>query len=503
MEILADSFRPQEALSLQVADAMVRKINNIKKGPHTNSDIEFVISCGDNGDSQQQNELQNYVNVLDGRKVIPNTATPGKYIGVQDNTLTVNFQSYYHPDIAISPEFLDLYKVGYGFPSFQNILNEASKPFVPTGLIYPWYTANGNHDCTKLGNYGLGSFSMLRLINQLGIGQLPDGLGSQLIQAMDPQLAREFVVALETQNAELALEIIKKSVLREVPPSTKRLLYTPAEFLSTHFNTTKSPGPVGHGFTEENVINNTLYYKFNVSKCVTGFVLNTCNPSGNLDDPNLAPNGSIGRIQLSWLESELAKYHSTYYNVLGELVKTGNEDKLCILFSHHNHSTMDNIYNELDAADNDPQKIDGIDFIKVIQRYPNVVLWVNGHTHRNIVTPIYNLNMFSNKYDNYCYNGFWEINTASFIDFPEQARIIEIANNCDGTLSLFGTIINHLSPPEVDHCGTKYSITEMASISRSLSFNDPFNDARTRGGLPKDRNVELLINNPLLRNYIK
>jgi len=137
---------------------------------------------------------------------------------------------------------------------------------------------------------------------------------------------------------------------------------------------------------------------------------------------------------------------------------------------------------------------------------PQLILWVNGHTHRNIVLPIKTrpecLNGYC-KYNNedYEYTGFWEINTASHIDFPQQSRIVEIADNQDGTLSIFGTLIDHLSPPDVNHKGSKYSLTEIASISRELSYNDPFNDPRTRGGLPKDRNVELVINNPICRNW--
>lgn len=503
---LQDSFRPQEGLTLQVADAMVRKINSIKEGPHTHLPISFVISTGDVGDSQQQNELQNYVNVLDGRKVYPNTATPGRYIGVQDDTPTINYSSFYHPnDIGIP----DDYKVGYGFPSYNNLLNCASEPFQPTGLIYPWYTACGNHDCAKLGNYGLGSYSMVELLNQLGTGTLPEGLNSKLIQAMTPTQAEAFALALQKQDSTAAFDIIKNSILRNVPRSGKRVLYTPAEFISTHFNTTNFPGPKGHGYTIDNINNNTLYYKFNVSEDIIGFTLNTCNPSGNLVDISLAPNGSLGRIQLSWLESELRKYHSSYYNVLGQLVKTGNKDKLYVLFSHHNHTTMNNTYNELDSVDNDPQKIDGVEFIKTIQRYPNVILWINGHTHRNIITPLYNTNNFDdcledcNDENKYQYNGLWEINTCSFVDFPQESRIIEIANNMDGTLSIFGTIIDHLSPPNIckKQCDCNYTITEMASISRTLSYNNPYDDSKTRGGLPKDRNVELIINNPLSRNW--
>jgi metallophosphoesterase (TIGR03767 family) len=517
VEELQDTFRPNEALSLQVADAMVRKINNIKRGPHTNCDIEFVISCGDNGDGQQKNELQNYINVLDGRTVYPNTATPGKYIGVQDNTPTVNFRQFYHPDVQNNPNLEDIYKVQYGFPSYNNILNEAAKPFKPTGLNYPWYTTNGNHDGTKLGGYGLNLYSMFQLFDQIATGNIP-GKGSKLIQAMNPALAKQFIVELQKQNTAGVLDIINKSVLRDIPASDKRVQYTRDDFIAMHFNTDIFPGPVGHGFCEDNRINSTLYYEFKVSKYIDGFVLDTCNPSGNLEDVGLAADGSIGRKQLSWLESELIKRHSTYLDTQGHLVRTDNPNRLCILFSHHDHNTMNNIFNSLDVVDPDPQKVPGSGFIQFVQRFPNVILWVNGHEHRNIVTPMrvpasqqnryesYNKHTNNNNSDSkeceeYEYTGFWEINTASHIDFPQQSRIIEVSDNMDGTLSIFGTLIDHLSPPDVDHHGDCYTLTEMASISRELSYNDPFNDPRTRGGTPEDRNVELIINNPLLRDW--
>jgi len=54
----------------------------------------------------------------------------------------------------------------------------------------------------------------------------------------------------------------------------------------------------------------------------------------------------------------------------------------------------------------------------------------------------------------------------------------------------------------LNHFKEEYSIEEIASISRELSFNDPFivdqfDDALSRTGTKLDRNVELLIFNPL------
>lgn len=43
-------------------------------------------------------------------------------------------------------------------------------------------------------------------------------------------------------------------------------------------------------------------------------------------------------------------------------------------------------------------------------------------------------------------SGFWEISTASHIDFPQHARILELVDNGDGTLSIFGTLVDHPAP---------------------------------------------------------
>lgn len=524
---LSDSFRPYEAFTTQVGEQMVKRINAVERGPHLKQKFGMVVNTGDNGDSQLTTELQNYINLLDGKEVVPNPADPGNYVGVQDNFPSEAYPIYYHPDQA--PEGLpdDFYKVAFGYPNFENILQAAMRSFKATGLKVPWFTCSGNHDSTKLGNYSLGFFRMLTLFDQLAVGELPD-LGSKLIESMTALQAKALVAALVTQDAEKVLAIINRSKLREIPKTQKTVQYTSANFINMHFNTSGSP--IGHGFTERNIQENVLYYTFKISECITGIMLDTCNPNGNLVDFSLAPNGSIGRIQLSWLEEELRKRSSRYYNNQGQLVKTNNKDEIVILFGHHSLETMNNIYTNPEVTfDNDPQRITGNEFRKVINRYPNIVCFIAGHEHRNRVTPFPDP---SGKTD-----GFWQIITASHIDYPQQSRIIEIGDNHDGTLSIFCTMIDHLSPADVDRgcfstgparnccdksynsysnskdskdscdkkCEEEYSIEEIASISRELSFNDPFisdqfDQAENRTGTKLDRNIELLVFNPLCRN---
>ena len=92
--------------------------------------------------------------------------------------------------------------------------------------------------------------------------------------------------------------------------------------------------------------------------------------------------------------------------------------------------------------------------------------------------------------------GFWEINTASHIEYPQQSRSIEIVDNQDGTLSIFSIVIDHAGVITPDRT-PPYDVLELAGISREIAAND-FLLAQPPAniGQPQDRNVELLIAKP-------
>jgi hypothetical protein len=120
-------------------------------------------------------------------------------------------------------------------------------------------------------------------------------------------------------------------------------------------------------------------------------------------------------------------------------------------------------------------------------KYPNVIAYVAGHTHANRV------DLFRKGR-----GGFWQINTASHIDWPQQSRLIEVMDNRDGTLSLFSTILDHAAPiatppPGTDASGFRHD--ELTSIGRVLAWNDPQNDAGHLGRR-RDRNLELVLQDP-------
>ena len=83
--------------------------------------------------------------------------------------------------------------------------------------------------------------------------------------------------------------------------------------------------------------------------------------------------------------------------------------------------------------------------------------------------------------------------------------MLQVFDNEDGTLSLFGTILDHVGGVAAPAPGTAaagLTPTNLASIGRTLSYNDDQTGARSckvnpcGEGLADDRNVELLIDDP-------
>jgi hypothetical protein len=113
--------------------------------------------------------------------------------------------------------------------------------------------------------------------------------------------------------------------------------------------------------------------------------------------------------------------------------------------------------------------------LELLLRFRNVVLWLNGHIHANRITPR------SGPYDGH---GFWEVTTSSLVDWPCQARLVELFEAGDALLGIGCTM--------VDHEGT-----ELAALHRELAGNVPFNGFDSwRPGALEDRNVILLLPRP-------
>lgn len=477
------AWRPQETLLTQVAEAMVQTLNDLARGPITGRPYDFAVSTGDNSDNRHENELERFVTMLDGGPITPSSGDPSLYEGVQDSVM---FDAqYWHPD----PGPADQYKTMYGFPDYPGLLEAAVVPFQAQGLNVPWYSAFGNHDYLLQGNFiekenldpanaleqiATGSRKILALpLFYAALELIKEGSGVDLFLAefLDPfGIDHDWPTFISRWNS-------LTTPAREVTADPKRHIVSRAEFVQAHLDSPATPGPVGHGFTQANIDNDTLYYTFEPVPGILGITLDTVNPGGEAD-------GSLDQTQVQWVEARLQEVHSQYYDLGGNLVQTGNQDKLVVLFSHHHLATLTNALPDPNNL-NEPRVLGGV-FEALLHRYPNVVLWLNGHSHY--------CRTFAHPDPLGRTNGFWEVNTPSHIDFPQQSRIVELVDNKDGTLSVFATLVDHAAPPETGPVTN--DILRLASISRELSANDPQINLATQLGSLQDRNVELLIEAP-------
>jgi hypothetical protein len=183
---------------------------------------------------------------------------------------------------------------------------------------------------------------------------------------------------------------------------------------------------------------------------------------------------------------------SSYYDASGQAVSTSNKNRYVVLFSHHGLGSLDNHEGaELDPLQpeiNDVPRHRSDEIAALVHRFPNVIAWVNGHVSENTVMPRPAPPGRS--------GGFWEIGTGPHSGSACQARLLDVVDNHNGSLSIFCTMIDHAGPAAP---GGRDDVLRVASIARELAANGPQGGDGPKRGRTEDRNVELVIRAPFRR----
>ncbi len=449
-----DASRPQDTMTVQVLAQMVSAVNRARYSPLTGAPMSAVINTGDSADSRNELELSWCIDILDGRSVNPNSGRAGEYQGVQ---IWDDADYVYHPD---NP---DLNEFGTrGFPQLPGVLQAAVDQQVDSvGLPVPWFTVYGNHDTLFMGNIAVET-----QLQTWAIGDRKAALWPATTRMMANWWGANSSMFSQLVNTIRARAQLVPGV-HEVSANPQRKLFDQAEFMAAHLASPATPGPVGHGFSQENLQTGRTYWQQDVSPWLRIFGLDTCNQVVGAD-------GAVPQDQFDWLEAGLAQ--------------ATREGKIAVVCSHHNSYTLENVAEP--AIGPSQRLIHADEFVEMLGRYPHMVAWVNGHTHINTITA-------HRRGDN---GGFWEITTASCVDYPQQQQTIEIVDNRDGTMSLFTTVLDHDAP--ASWSAGDYSQVGLASLSRELAANAWQFQPIPRIGSRLDRNTELLLRAPFDLNTI-
>lgn len=340
-----------------------------------------------------------------------------RYEGVQSPGWPDDF--FWKPDGAVKGE--DLMREAYGFPHLPGVLERGLRPFDSPGLRVPWLACHGNHEEVS---QGVGIVTPAFAAAMAGFHKpfrLPDGIDRDSVLETFVRRPEAFMAGPDLP----------------VTPDPHRRPFTRDEFIEV---------------TAGDRDDRATYYVYD-TPAVRFVNLDTVCTAGGAD-------GCIDEDQVRWLERRL--------NEVG--------DRPVVITSHH---TLDTLGNKRRAGGS--RYIDVDELLEVVHGAGNVVLWLNGHIHANVIRP--RPDPRGNG------GGFWEVTTCSIVDWPCQARVVELFEAGDDLLAIACTMVDHDGPP--DPAGAVGS-AELASLHRQLAGNVPVGGFGSgREGTALDRNVIL------------
>jgi hypothetical protein len=178
--------------------------------------------------------------------------------------------------------------------------------------------------------------------------------------------------------------------------------------------------PIGHGFSQANVDKDFACYSFEPKSGLPIKVIVLDNTQRN-DDPNVGGYGhsSLDKERYDWLFGELDRGQAQ-----GQLMIIAAHMPIGVgVPGHYGGWSVNSVVTE--------QAL-----IARLHQYPNLLLWIAGHRHVNDITAFKSPDAARPEL------GFWQVETSSLKDFPQQFRTFELIRNSDNTISIWATNVD-------------------------------------------------------------
>ena len=393
-------YSPVMLYSTQVLDAAIQTVNVL----HKKNPFDFGISLGDVCNSTQYNELRWYIDVMDGQVITPSS---GAHLGAE----TIDYQ----------------------------------KPFKAAGLdkAIPWYQTLGNHDHFLIGSLAVDGDPTLN-IRQAYTDSKIWAVGDVLIpnSGTFPTICdtvasvKQRTLYMGTIDGSTPTGSIKGAGAVAVtnPPPTvtpdpdrRSLLRT--EWIKEFFNTKSTPA--GHGLNLVDPANGSGFacYSFVPKSDIPLKVIVLDDTQSETDGSHdIHGHGCLDAKRWAWLQAELAAGQAA--------------NQLMIIAAHipiavaSVGTCLEWWESQKDPNAKEQNAVSLANLVATLLKTPNLLMWISGHRHFNTVKA------FRPPAGTAPENGFWQVESSSLRDFPQQFRAFEIYLNSDYSVSIVTTNVD-------------------------------------------------------------